>query len=56
MTDRREEQDRERREREEERRQETDRRADKLRQSWRDRHPSEDEDKKSRPNPKRKKP
>lgn len=52
MTDRHD-QDRERREREDERRKETERRADKLRQSWRDRHPSEEDDEKR---PKRGKP
>lgn len=52
MTDRRE-QDREQREREEEHRIETERRAEKLRQSWRERHPSEEEAEKR---PKRGKP
>jgi hypothetical protein len=42
-------QDHARRERKDERRVETDRRADKLRQSWRERHPSEEEDEKRRP-------
>lgn len=50
MSDHRD-QDRDRREREEEHRRETERRADKLRESWRERHPSDDEEK--RPKPKR---
>ena len=44
MTGRREDRDRDQRDREERRRQETGRRADELRQSWRDHHPSEDKD------------
>ena len=53
MTDRRD-QDRERREREEERRIETERRAEKLRQAWREHHPARpDEAEKDRREPKR---
>ncbi len=44
MTGRREDRDRDQRDREERRREKTGRRADELRQSWRDHHPSEDED------------